>query len=148
MKMTIEVESLDDLISLIGLVRVMQDTKSDPKPTASEPAPKAPELPVVTNRIERPESFRPSAALKEAEERANKIAAFNNFLSLDISHLKLWPPAERSLREWGNDQINDLYFSSPRSLKDIPDVGLLTIRQIRDAFAARGEVWIGESHDC
>lgn len=141
MKMTIEVESLDDLISLIGLVRVMQDKKP-------EPAPKATEQPVVVNRIERPSTAElASNKIKEADDKARKERMFQEFLSYKIDALKLWPPAERSLKEWGFEKVIHLFYSSPRKLKDIENVGVFTIKQIRDAFAARGSVWHGEVHD-
>lgn len=129
MKMTIEIESLDDLINLIGLVRVMQDKK--------------PAEPEAKNLIDKPLAIRAKEFLQKKQEEltAEKNKRREQFLDSPIAVLKLWPPAEEALKARGLWLVRHLYEQIASDLREIKNVGQLTIKQIRHEMASAGIDW-------
>ena len=120
MKMTIEIESLNDLINLVGMINVMQnrDKKEEPKP---EPNPE------VRGRDYADEAIQVIKNLNERQRAA--------FLHQPIDALGLWPPAVQSLKENGIYKVEHLLSFTATDLRDINNVGLYTIRAIKDRLA-------------
>ena len=130
MKMIIEVESLDDLISLIGLVRVMQEKK----PEAKEVKPPEPSKDIAKQAVN---------IIKNIKETNDARRWREEFLDCPIEVLTLWPPAENSLKQNGIQTVRDLCNKRISSLKKIKNVGTFTLRQIKQKMELNHVKWGG-----
>lgn len=115
MKMTIEIESLDDLINLVGMINVMQnrDKKEEPKPE-----PKGRDFAAEAQVV------------RDLNERRRTM-----FVHQPIESLELWPPAIQSLKENGIYKVEHLLSFTATDLRDMNNVGSYTIRSIKDRLA-------------
>ncbi len=118
MKMVIELESLDDLINLIGLARYAHaDTKQQPKSELIKEA-------FHDYQVQQ---------LKKQEEtkKFNKEA----FLDRPIEYLGLRKIAENALKKNGIFKNKDIYDNhSLETLGDIPLIGASTVKHIEEVF--------------
>lgn len=119
MKMTIEIESLDDLINLVGMINVMQnrDKKEEPK-AEPQPAPKGRDFAAEAQVV------------RDLNERRRVM-----FLHQPIESLELWPPAVQSLKENGIYKVEHLLSFTATDLRDMNNVGTYTIRAIKDRLS-------------
>lgn len=118
MKMTIKIHSMDDLISLISLARMVEA-----KEIKTEAAPQ------------------PRKDIKQVVEKAQQIMDESRkervkaFLNSSIESLGLWPPATKSLIDNGIHTIHDLVHYRREELMKMNNVGHYTIRQIKHLLA-------------
>ena len=113
MNIQIELESLDDLINLIGLFRTIQKENNPQQKIDTES--KRKEVDHYLRNLQ--------------QEKRMK------FLSQSIEALKLWRAAENSLKDRDVFKIEHLLNMSAHELKKTPSVGLLTIKTIREKLA-------------
>ena len=122
MRINIELESLDDLINLIGLFRTIQKEQTTPKQTEQ-----------TTPKIEKEERF------PYSKERLD-------FINSKIEVLGIYRAAENSLNERGVFRISDLMKLSVLDLQRTERVGNLTRRIIQNKLKKYGCYLRGE-HD-
>lgn len=127
MKMIIELESLDDLINLIGLARCVEP-KEPKKQEAPKPIVKEPTFAERANKI--------WLDMEEARRRETQrmLDEKNRFLDCPIEVLGLKPAAESALINRGISEVGDLTVYSILELKKLPNVGKVSIRTIKEAL--------------
>ena len=118
MKMVIELESLDDLIKLIGLVRNEHvDIKQQPQ------------IELIKDAVR--EYQLQQSKQQEEIKKSNK----ESFLERPIEYLGLKKSAENALKKNGIFKNKDIYDNhSIQTLGDIPLIGALTVRHIEEVF--------------
>lgn len=118
MKMVIELESLDDLINLIGLAKCVQPKEEIKKDETRQ-----------TNLERAQEIYKNLQEKRRLEER-------ERFLNRPIEVLRLRKSAENSLKADGIFYLKDFCRYSISEIKKIPFVGRLTMRTIQETFKA------------
>lgn len=131
MKMIIELESLDDLINLIGLARCVEPKEPKkqeaPKPVAKEPL----DVEMKRHLTQAWEDYKRRKEQSRIDERLD-------FLNCSIDILRLKPAAESALINHGVTKVRDLLACSILELKRLPNVGKVSINTIKEILGRWG----------
>jgi len=139
MRINIELESLDDLINLIGLFRTIQKEQVTSKQTESTPLKQTEQ---TTPKIEKGESKKNSKDYDQFPHSKER----SDFINSKIEVLGIYRAAENSLNERGVFRISDLMKLSVLDLRRTERVGNLTRMIIQNKLKKYGCYLKGE-HD-
>ena len=139
MHITIELESLDDLINLIGLARLVEPKEQKVKEEIVYESPASKDCSVANfaKTFDIPLRDEKKSDLDEKLDKIRKDRRVR-FFSCPIESLGLRKHAENSLKSSGITHIKHLAMIPESQIKEFPYVGPLSLHKIRSAFKSNG----------